>query len=111
MPTLDPASGHFILINTFTVDPDRAEELLEALAQATEHGMRQRPGFISANLHVSHDRRHVANYAQWRSEADLKLMMSDPDAQVHMRQAAAIARSFTPIYYELRVSHDASTSS
>jgi quinol monooxygenase YgiN len=107
MTTLDPKSGCLVLINTFTVEPANAEELLATLLRVTERGMRQRPGFVSANLHVSQDRRHVANYAQWRSQADLDSMMKDPAAQVHMREAAAIAKSFEPIYYELRETHPA----
>ena len=54
---------------------------------------------------MSRDRRNVANYAQWRSQEDLDAMMADPVAQVHMREAAAIAEGFDPIYYELRESH------
>lgn len=107
MVTLDPRSNHVVLINTFTVDPGKAEALLQVLSHATEHGMRHRPGFVSANLHVSRDRRHVANYAQWRSQADLDAMMNDPAARVHMGAAAGIAESFDPIYYELRESHGA----
>lgn len=105
MVTLDPKAGHVVLINTFTVDPAKAEALLSALSHATEHGMRQRPGFVSANLHISQDKRHVTNYAQWRSQADLDAMMSDPEARVHMREVASIADSFDPIYSELRESH------
>lgn len=105
MVTLDPQSGHLVLINTFTIDPARAEELLSALSHATEHVMRQRPGFVSASLHVSRDKRHVANYAQWRSQADLDAMMNDPAARSHMREAAGIAASFEPIYYDLRETH------
>jgi quinol monooxygenase YgiN len=105
MVTLDPNARYVVLINTFTVDPAKAEALLSALSHATEHGMRQRPGFVSANLHISQDKRHVTNYAQWRSQADLDAMMSDPEARVHMREAASIADSFDPIYYELRESH------
>lgn len=104
MTTLDPTDGYVVLINTFSVDPDRAEELLAELTTATEQGMRHRPGFVSANLHLSHDRRHVANYAQWRTQADLDAMMSDTDAQAHMREAANIATAFDPVYYELRAS-------
>ena len=107
MTILDPNDGHITLINTFTVAPAKADALLKMLSEATEHGMRQRPGFISANLHVSLDRKHVANYAQWRSKADNDAMMNDPDAQTHMRKAAALAESFDPIYYELRESHSA----
>lgn len=105
MTTLDPAAGYLVLINTFTVEPSRADELLAALSRATEEGMRQRPGFVSANLHVSRDKRHVANYAQWRSQDDVDAMMADDAAQVHMREAAAIADSFDPIYYDLLETH------
>ncbi len=41
--------------------------------------MRHMPGFISANLHVSADRRHIANYAQWRSRADYDAMLKNPE--------------------------------
>jgi quinol monooxygenase YgiN len=107
MVQLDPAAGYLVLINTFTVRPERADELLQVLSDATEHGMRQRPGFVSANLHVSLDRKHVANYAQWRSQADVDAMMADPKAREHMTRAADIAESFTPIYYTLHASHTA----
>jgi quinol monooxygenase YgiN len=107
MTVLDPTAGHLVMINTFIVEPSRAEELLAALSRATDAGIRQRPGFVSANLHVSHDKCHVANYAQWRSKQDLDAMLQDPAAQVHMREAAGIATSFSPILYELRETHSA----
>ena len=107
MTILDPAAGYLVLINTFTVEPSRADELIAVLSEATETTMRHYPGFVSANLHLSHDQRHVANYAQWRSKDDLDAMMKDPKAQGHMRVAASIATSFTPIYYELRETHAA----
>lgn len=104
MAILNPADRYVVLINTFTVEPGNAESLLDELTRATEQGMRRRPGFISANLHVSLDRRRVTNYAQWRTQQDLNTMMADPSAQDHMRRAADIATSFDPIYYELRES-------
>lgn len=107
MTTLDPLANHVILINTFTVDPDRADELLAVLSGATEARMRYVLGFVSANLHVSRDKRHVANYVQWRSQADIDAMMADPVAREHMQKAASIATSFAPIYYSLRESHSA----
>jgi len=55
---------------------------------------------------VSHvldqDKRHVTNYAQWRTQQDLDGMMRDETAGRHMAQAASIATSFDPIYYKLR---------
>ena len=106
MTILDPKAGYVVLINTFTVEPLKADDL-GALSRATENGMRQRPGFVSANLHLSLDRRHVANYAQWRSQEDLDAMMKDPAARAHMQEIARLAISFDPIYYELRESHAA----
>ena len=106
MTVLDASAGHLTLINTFTVEPERAEALLALLSEAT-HRIRRMPGFVSANLHMSRDRRHVANYAQWRSHADLEAMLNSPEAQAHLREAAAIAASFTPILYDLRETHDA----
>lgn len=103
--TLDPDAGYVVLINTFTVEPDKADELMSVLSHATALGMSAQPGFVSANLHVSADRRHVANYAQWRSQADLDAMMANPDARVHMAEAARIATSFEPIYYALQETH------
>lgn len=107
MTTLDPTKDYVVLINTFAVAPNRAEELLASLSKATEEGMRQRTGIVSANLHVSTDRKHVANYAQWRSQADIDTMMADPASQAHLKEAAGIADSFEPIYYQLRDSQTA----
>ena len=102
MTVLDPAQGYVVLINTFTGEPDRAEELLANLSEATATVMRPLPGFVSANLHMSQDKRHVTNYAQWRTQQDLDGMMRDETAGRHMAQAASIATSFDPIYYQLR---------
>jgi quinol monooxygenase YgiN len=107
MTTLDAKDPYVTLINTFAVDPQRAEQLLEVLSRATEETMRYLPGFVSANLHLSLDRKHIANYAQWRSRADFEAMLKNPLAQGHMKEAAAIATSYTPILYELRHVHAA----
>jgi quinol monooxygenase YgiN len=107
MVKLDPSAGYLTLINTFTVDPARADELLAVLSRATEDRMRHMPGFISASLHMSRDKRHVANYAQWRSQEDLEAMLNNVQAREHMGAAAAIAKSFTPLLYDLRESHTA----
>ncbi len=71
--------------------------------------MRHLPGFVSANLHVSLDRRRVANYAQWRSREDFEAMQRDTAAQAHMRESAVLAESFEPVLYELRYADDGAT--
>ena len=100
--TLDPRDGYLSFINTFTVEPDNAERLIQALRDATEDIFRHQPGFVSANLHVSHDLRRVVNYAQWRSKEDYVAMSKQPEVQAHMKHVAALAISFDPVDYDLR---------
>ncbi len=99
---MDPESKCLTFINTFTVEPDKAERLLEALKHATEKLFRHQPGFISANLHLSRDLRRVVNYAQWRSKEDYSAMSQRPEVQAHMKEAAALALGFEPVDYDLR---------
>lgn len=98
------------LVNTFTVAPDRADELLSVLTEATEQVMRHIPGFVSANLHLSDDRRHVINYAQWASREDFDAMLTREDAREHMGRAKEIAESFHPIICELLFSDEKTVS-
>lgn len=93
------------LINVFEVDPDAQQELLRVLADATEEVMRHRPGFVSANLHVSDDGTRVVNYAQWRSRDDFRAMLSDPAAQEHMQQARALAQATPHVYSVASIHH------
>lgn len=101
--TLDPKDDYVTLINTFEVVPERAEELADLLHHASLV-MSKLPGFVSANLHISDDKARVVNYAQWRTKADLDAMYRDPDAQPHMKKAAAMAKSYDPVLYTLRYS-------
>ena len=103
MTKLDPSDGHAVLINTFIVRPEKAEELVKVLAEATET-MRTMAGFVSANLHVSRDRTRVVNYAQWRSDADFKAMLGNEDARPHIKAAADLAESYEPMVYSLEYS-------
>lgn len=103
MTKLDPIDGYAVLINTFTVRPEKAEALLALLEEATET-MRRMPGFVSANLHLSENRERIVNYAQWRSKADFEAMLKNPQAQPHLKEAAGLAESYDPVIYDLRYS-------
>src|SRR6266404_624635 len=65
------------LINVFNVDPEKQQQLVNLLIQATESSVRQVPGFISATLHRSLDCAKVAMYAQWRSIEDYQAMRAN----------------------------------
>lgn len=103
MITLDPNDGYATLINTFEVEPEQADVLIQILEDATKT-MRRMPGFVSANLHLSRDRTRVVNYAQWASEGDFKAMLGNAEAQPHMKAAADLAKSFEPVLYTLKFS-------
>ena len=102
MTVLDADAGYVVIINTFSVDPAKADALLRVLIEGTEQGVSKQPGFISANWHMAKDRRHVTNYAQWRSQADIDRMMSNPDVRKHLQKADGLADRIEPISYELR---------
>jgi heme-degrading monooxygenase HmoA len=89
------------LINVFTVQPERQQQLIDLLIEATEAVMRHQPGFISANIHRSFDGQRVTNYAQWHSREDFEAMLRNPEAQAHMRQVTDVVDSFEPRLYQV----------
>jgi quinol monooxygenase YgiN len=88
------------LINVFTVDPTKQEELIGLLAQATEASVRHAPGFISASLHRGRDGTKVTMYAQWESREAYQAMRQNPGSAPYLERALAIA-TFAPGMYEV----------
>ena len=76
MTTIDKGQQVLTLINVFTVAPEKQDELVKLLVDATQQTMKHLPGFVSANIHRSLDGRRVVNYAQWKSLADFEAMSS-----------------------------------
>lgn len=100
MTVIDPDSDVLTLVNVFEVGPDRCDELVELLVEATEQTMAGLDGFVSANIHRSDDGTKVVNYAQWASRGAFEAMLAHPGAQPHMDAAARIADGFTPMLTE-----------
>jgi quinol monooxygenase YgiN len=107
MTTIQEHAPLATLINVFTVAPERASELAEALRVATEETVRFVPAFISANIHVSTDGTRVVNYAQWRSAEAYQAMFDNPNAREHIGRCAALATSFEPHLYTVESVHHA----
>jgi quinol monooxygenase YgiN len=105
MTTIRIDAPYVTLINVFTVEPERAEELATLLTAATEDVMQHLDGFISANIHVSTDGTRVTNYAQWASVAAMEAMRADVTAREHMGKAADLATSFEPHLYRVTSVH------
>lgn len=93
------------LINVFTVDPQRQEELLAALDQSTHELFSTIPGFLSANLHAGQDGTTVVNYVQWASAEHIQSMLAMPEAQEHMKGMMTIAEKADPRLYTVRAVH------
>jgi quinol monooxygenase YgiN len=100
MPTINKGSDVLTLVNVFTVEPGKQDELVKLLTDATEQTMKHLPGFVSANIHRSLDGTRVVNYAQWASVAAFEAMKQDPKAGPHMKAAAGLAK-FDPILCEV----------
>jgi quinol monooxygenase YgiN len=93
------------LINVFTVEPARQQELVQLLVAATEEVMQHQPGFISANIHASADGERVVNYAQWESEQAFRTMLANPQAREHMDAMTHVAHAEPRLYGVASVHH------
>jgi heme-degrading monooxygenase HmoA len=93
------------LINVFTVSPERQQQLVEILEEATDRVMRHLPGFRSANIHASGDGTKVVNYAQWATAEDFHAMLKNPEAAEHMSRAGELAEAFDPNLYRVVSTH------
>ena len=98
--TISEEGDVMTLINVFTVEPDRQQQLVDLLIEATDAVMMDLPGFISANIHRSADGTRVVNDAQWRNAADFAAMRSHPSGTPHLQPSAALAQ-FDPIVCEV----------
>lgn len=87
-----------VLINVFSVAPEKQDELLRLLADMTDEVTRHLPGFRSAEFHRSLDGRHVANYARWDSQESWRAMVRHPEVLNRMESILRIA-TFQPHLY------------
>ena len=109
LTTLDPSAGHTITINTYSVAPERAEEVLAYLVRSAVEIVRYVPGFVSFNFHVSRDRTQIVNYGQWRNRETVAGARENPKVVALLSETAKIAGNSMPIQYELRQSVQAAS--
>lgn len=97
-PVIRVGNDQVTFINVIDVDPSKQQELVDLLNEGTDKVMRHRPGFISVSILASVDGKRVVNYAQWRSQDDVKATMADPEAQAFAKRTAAIATAAPGIF-------------
>jgi len=59
-----------VLINIFTLDPEKTEQFVSTQVAEYKRLKGQFPGSYTANLHISLDRTRAANYANFASVED-----------------------------------------
>jgi quinol monooxygenase YgiN len=103
--TISVSAPVVTLINVFTVEPTRQQELVHLLVTATEEVMQHQAGFISANIHASADGERVVNYAQWESESTFRGMLANPQARECMAATTRLAHAEPRLYGVVSVHH------
>jgi quinol monooxygenase YgiN len=83
--------GTVTLINVFSVEPAKQQELVDLLEEGAEKVVRHRPGFVSVNILASVDGTRVVNYAQWSSLDAAQATMGDPETREFAKRAGALA--------------------
>lgn len=81
MPTIAKDNRVITVIIIFAVEPERQQELIEAIAEFLETAVKQQPGFVSSSIHKSLDGVRVMNYAQWQSQEDYKAFINNSSVQ------------------------------
>jgi heme-degrading monooxygenase HmoA len=93
--------NYYTLINVFTVGSrEDQQRIFDEIVSATAV-IRRFPGFVSANVHRSHDGARVVNYARWHSKAEFDAMRAHLDVQEHFKACRAITNDIEPIFCEL----------
>lgn len=79
MPTISKNNDIITVIVIFAVEPERQQELIDAIAQFVETAVKHQPGFVSSSIHKSIDGVRVMNYAQWRSQEDFAAFVNNSE--------------------------------
>jgi tetracenomycin F1 monooxygenase len=98
---INQENGYYTLVNVFTVSsPEDQRRMFNEIVAATGT-IREFPGFVSANVHLSYDGSRVVNYAQWCSKTQFDDMRASPRVQQHFAACRAITDDIEPIFCEV----------
>ena len=98
MTTIKVDKDIITLINVFTVDPSRQQQLVDALIETTKQVWRLQDGFISASIHKSKDRTKVVNYAQYKGKEAFDKRLDNPEAIIRMNKVLSMAKADGNLY-------------
>ncbi|KAM3099790.1 antibiotic biosynthesis monooxygenase family protein [Phormidesmis sp. 146-35] len=90
-----------VLINIFTLDPDKAEQFVATQVGEYKRLKGQFPGSYTANLHISLDRTRAANYAHFTSVEDYVVMRNSPEFADHLQRLQGLVIKAEPQLYQV----------
>jgi len=86
------------LINVFTVDPSKQQQLIDTLVETTKHVWRLQDGYVSASIHKSQDMRKVVNYVQYKGKEAFDKRLDNPEAIIRMNKVLSMAKADGHLY-------------
>ncbi len=98
MTTIKVDKEIITLINVFTVDPSRQQQLVDALIETTKQVWCLQDGFISASIHKSKDRKKVVNYVQYKGKEAFDKRLDNPEAIIRMNEVLSMAKADGNLY-------------
>jgi hypothetical protein len=87
-----------ILIDVWTVDPSRRDELVRRISEHLRSLTTHRAGFVSAQVYESVDGRAVMVSVSMATVEDRQHLIDSPEAHAVFRELRAIARSHSRLY-------------
>lgn len=81
MAVIDQYRDILTVLVEFDIDPTNCDEHIRKIKEFFNNVVRKQPGFISANLHLSLDKKKVINYAQWKNEDFYNEFLNNEEVQ------------------------------
>ena len=87
-----------ILIDTWTVDPSRKDELVRGISDAVREVILEQPGFVSAQIYESTNGGVVMLSVRMRTAEERQRLTESPEAQKALRELRRIAHDHAHLY-------------
>ena len=99
--TISAVATSVTCIETFAVQPEKADSLIAELEVLARQAKLQNAGHISTSIHKSDDGGNVVNYSQWTSKTDIEKLFADPRAQALLASIAEIPENSNRVIYDV----------
>lgn len=98
MTTIRVDKDIITLINVFTVDPSKQQQLVDTLVETTKKVWSLQDGYVSASIHKSQDMKKVVNYVQYKGKEAFDKRLDNPEAITRMNKVLSMAKADGHLY-------------